>query len=378
MAFTSGIQNPYTVNGITVTPVYAFAAEWFLNRTPLITRLGPKAEGADRFKITNDRFRPSTNQLAEALDGSETDVDVDDASMFQSGDIIEVDSETMLITAVSASPSNTLTVTRGYAGTSATSHNDDSIVYVIGNSRTGGEVDVDGISYTPTAVDQHLQTFQHPYQIGGSLATNTAVALPAGIPNWVKREQLAAMERVMEDAERTYYYGRGVARNGTSTRPAMYGLRSLLTSNNTVSPVNAAAYKPEDLIRDTVQKCLDGGGDPDILLVSTDFLTGFATWGHAAMRIDAGETEFGTPIRVLEVPFLSGMSIVPAPLLRTGSVFCLTSREITQRIKRAIHDKPRGSRGDAVEGDIIAEQAIEVENEAHHAYVTGITAFSAA
>lgn len=376
MAYTSGIQNPFTVAGITVNPVYAFAVNFFANRTPLTARLPAVPEGAGQFKITNDRFRPSTNQLAEALDASETDVDVDDGTIFQAGDVFEVDAELFQVISVAG---NTLTVaTRGYAGTTAATHADDSIVYVIGNTRTGGEVDVDGISYTPTATDQYLQTIQHPWQVGGSLATNTAVALPSGVPNWVTREKFAAMQRVMDDTERAFYYGRGVARAATTTRPAMHGLRALLTTNTTTSPTNAAAYKPDDLTRDTIQKCYDGGGNPGILLVSTDFMTGFTVWGHAAMRIEAGANVFGTPIDVFEVPFLSGINVVPAPLLRPGTAFCLTEMEVKQRVKRALYNKDRGSRGDAEEGDVITELAIEVENEAHHAYVSGITAFSAA
>jgi hypothetical protein len=37
----------------------------------------------------------------------------------------------------------------------------------------------------------------------------------------------------------------------------------------------------------------------------------------------------------------------------------------------------RGNRGDMLEGDWIMEGAVEVVNEAHHAWVDGITAFSA-
>jgi hypothetical protein len=46
-------------------------------------------------------------------------------------------------------------------------------------------------------------------------------------------------------------------------------------------------------------------------------------------------------------------------------------------MKRNLFEKPRGSRGDATEGDFIMEGAIEVDNEAHHAWVEGITAFAA-
>ena len=54
-------------------------------------------------------LNPTTDQLNEALDTSETGVDVDDGSKFSSGNYILIDQETMKVTGVS---SNTLTVTR--------------------------------------------------------------------------------------------------------------------------------------------------------------------------------------------------------------------------------------------------------------------------
>ena len=58
-----------------------------------------------------------TDQLNEALDDSETDVDVDDGSKFASGDYILVGQEIMKVTGVST---NTLTVTRGLTNNTGT------------------------------------------------------------------------------------------------------------------------------------------------------------------------------------------------------------------------------------------------------------------
>ena len=162
----------------------------------------------------------------------------------------------------------------------------------------------------------------------------------------------------------------------------MNGLRYILQSNNispatATTPTNASAYGSTDLIRDTLQAARSGGGEPDLLVVSTNFMSGFATWGQAVQRIPAGETVFGTPINVLEAPFLHGVTIVEAPLLRPYTAIALTSSEVYIRNKRNPYWNLRGNRGDMVEGDWIAEMAIEVVNESHHAWVEGITAFSA-
>ena len=70
----------------------------------------------------------ATSLLAEALDNSETGVDVDDGTEFAVGQVILAGSEQMKITAIS---SNTLTVTRGFNGSTAASHSDNVQVEIL-------------------------------------------------------------------------------------------------------------------------------------------------------------------------------------------------------------------------------------------------------
>lgn len=374
--YDSGIVTPYNSanSGVIPQDVFGVAINWFVNRTPLTARLPKLAVGSASFLITNDNYRPRSDVLTAAnSDTSTATVTVADTSRYTVGDVIEVDTETFLVTAISSS--TVLAVTRGYAGSSAATHSNGATVYLLTNARTGGEVDISAISRIPTPVTQYVQTIQHAYQVAGSLQSKTNYVSGLGTP--LQRDKMLAMQNCMDDFEGASYYGKGVALAASTTKPGMKGLRTLISTNNTTSPTNAAAYKPSDLIRDTIQKCFDGGGNPDLLLVSSDFLTGMATWGHAVQRLDAGATVFGTPIDVFEAPFLTGVSIIPAPLLRSGTAICLTSAEVRDRIARPLVDKPRGSRGDAEEGDMIMEGAIELDNEAHHAWVSGITAFAA-
>lgn len=68
----------------------------------------------------------SANLLNEALDNSETGVDVDDGTVFSVGDHIKVDSEIMKVSSIS---SNTLTVARGAMSTTKATHNDNTQIY---------------------------------------------------------------------------------------------------------------------------------------------------------------------------------------------------------------------------------------------------------
>jgi hypothetical protein len=282
---------------------------------------------------------------------------------------------------LSADPtgSTTVSVTRGVAGTTALSSvANGSAVYLIGNSRTGAEVGQTGLTTLGTARTQYCQTFQFPVQIGGSAQTARAQVLPGGIQTPFDFNMTIQLQNMVDDIETTFYYGLSQAPNDSAgTTAKMNGLRAILTANNVTSPTNASAYGPTDLIRDTLQAARAGGGEPDLLLVSTNFMSGFATWGQAIQRVPAGETVFGTPITVFEAPFLHGVTIVEAPLLKPYSAIALTSSEVYVRNKRNPFWQLRGSRGDMVEGDWIAELAVEVVNQQHHAWLEGITAFSA-
>lgn len=74
-----------------------------------------------------ESYSDSTANTAEAVDIIETAIDVSDGSVFGYGDIIRIDNEKMLITNIS---SNTLTVKRGFLGTTTATHSTATDIYI--------------------------------------------------------------------------------------------------------------------------------------------------------------------------------------------------------------------------------------------------------
>ena len=74
-----------------------------------------------------ESYSDSTANTDEAVDIIETAIDVTDGSVFGYGDIIKIDDEKMLITNIS---SNTITVKRGFLGTTAVAHNTGVDVHI--------------------------------------------------------------------------------------------------------------------------------------------------------------------------------------------------------------------------------------------------------
>jgi len=358
---------------------------WFANRNPLVTRLPYVPVERVDFLMYTHKYRARSTTLTSALSATTTTgLVLGDATFLMNHDVLQLidsasgSSEYVQVSGDPTSSTN-VTVLRGVAGTTATSSvGAGSIVNLIGNSRSGAEVNQTGLTTVGVSRTQYCQTFQFPVQIGGSAQTARAQVMPGGIQTPFDFNMTVQLQNMVDDVENCVYYGIAQAPNDSAgTTAKMNGLKYILQSNNTASPTNASAYGSTDLMRDTLQAARSNGGEPDLLVVSTNFMSGFATWGQAIQRIPAGETVFGTPINVLEAPFLHGVTIVEAPLLRPYTAIALTSSEVYIRNKRNPYWNLRGNRGDMVEGDWIAEMAIEVVNESHHAWVEGITAFSA-
>jgi Family of unknown function (DUF5309) len=376
-AFLQGIQSSFDNQAQIRNDVHVVAINWYVNRCPLVTRV-PRVPGASTlFTMVNRSFRSRLATVSAAALATDVQLSLVDASALMNGDVIELASgERVEVTGDPNVIANTITVRRGAEGTTPAAASAGDIIRLIANSRTGGEINQNGVAFKPTGTVQYCQTWQHPVQVSGSLQSSLGYQTQPGASTPFDQNKMDALQNLMDDMEYSSYYGRGEDPS-VSGRPKQKGLRSLLTSNTTTAPTSGGAYKPTDLIRDTLEKCRTCGGDPDVLIVSTNFMTGLATWGHAAQRINAGSTVFGTPIDVFEAPFLGGVSLIEAPLLKPFTAICLTSSEVRMRMKRNEFWSPRGSRGDAFEGDWIAEGAIEIENQSHHAWVEGITAFSA-
>ena len=105
--------------------------------TGLDTTVGGTGWGAGQWSGTTSGALAT--QLNEALDNSETAVDVDDETgMNTANDVILVDNELMLVSATS--DDNTMTVTRGHSGTDAVEHADNTIVRLaVGNADSAND-----------------------------------------------------------------------------------------------------------------------------------------------------------------------------------------------------------------------------------------------
>lgn len=110
------------------------------DNTSLLGRLGISGQSTQKtHKWNEDSLNANTDQLAEALDDNETDVDVDDGTKFRIGTLFKLNernkTEVMRVTAIAT---NTLTVERGYGSTDGETHANDAEIMIIGHTKQEG------------------------------------------------------------------------------------------------------------------------------------------------------------------------------------------------------------------------------------------------
>ena len=92
----------------------------------LVTDLFKDGQDLSSYQKT-ENYVDSTTSTDEVIDIIETQIDVVDSNVFAYGDIIKIDDEKMLITNIGG---NTITVDRGFLGTSTASHSTATDIYI--------------------------------------------------------------------------------------------------------------------------------------------------------------------------------------------------------------------------------------------------------
>ena len=178
---------------------------------------------ATKHEWMEDTLRPLVNQLAEALDNSETGVDVDDGTVFRKFDLVKVDDELMLVTSIST---NTLTVTRGYSGSTAATHADDCVIEIIAPLAVEAGDAGTARSTVKAGKYNYRQIFEDVVQVSSTLE-----AIDQWNPGSEYARQLMKTMRVLFiQVDKSLIYGKPYV--GTAAAPpTMGGLFHFITTN---------------------------------------------------------------------------------------------------------------------------------------------------
>ena len=170
--------------------------------TPLLDALGDplRAATSTHHEWLEDELLPNKDSIDDqsiTSPSTETDFDVANGSRFRVGDQIQVEGskELMLVTAVN---SDTLTVVRGYAGTTAEDLVDGQVINILGNAALEGGDKPSARFTNRSRCGNYTQIFTATVEVSGTDMAANQLGL-ADEMDYQKQERLRELIRDLEN-----------------------------------------------------------------------------------------------------------------------------------------------------------------------------------
>ena len=348
--------------------------------TPLLDHLGDpmRAASSTYHEWLEDSLLPNKDTINDATwidPAADTSFDVDNGAYFRVGDQIQAtgSKELMFVTDVST---DTLTVTRGYGGTTPEDLTDDKVLLILGNAALEGDDAPDARFTNRVRTGNWTQIFTSSVRVSGSDLAVRKLSVTDEM-DYQKQERL---RELLRDLENTVVNGTAPAsspQGSSSIRRTMKGIIPSVTTN---------IYQPD----------VDGfPADTDLTEAQLN-LALRSVWETASSRVDtivcngyqkrrinsfitssrsyAGNEEtYRDMVSVYESDF-GVCRVVLCRSVPTDTILLLDSSriDVLPLAGRSFHYKPLASTGDFDAGEIIGEYTVEFRNQAAHGLITGL------
>jgi hypothetical protein len=335
------------------------------HQIPLISMLGfGEAIAQTNHQWFEDEIFGDESKVVGAVTNVATSVVVADGSIFRVGHVIKVGDELLYVSAVA---SNTLTVTRGYAGTTAAAIADQAKVEVMfvegqeGNTARAGRVK------PRTQVQNYTQIFDDTVELSG---TATSIA-QYGIDNLYEYEKQKKLLELSLQLEKALINGVGL-NNGNIRQ--MKGIRNFIQTN--VTNASSAALSAT-MINDAIQSVYDkggfqSGGDYKIL-VSPKQKRAISSFDNNKLYITQAENSRGVAVDSFVSDFGVFEIAVNNNLASDELILLDASRaKIRPLVNREFFHKFLGEVGDSTRGMLVGEYTLEFQQEKAHARIKGL------
>ncbi|HHN79125.1 MAG TPA: hypothetical protein ENK11_10710 [Phycisphaerales bacterium] len=350
--------------------------------TPLLDHIGDAKKPATStvHEWIEDALIPNTGAISDpGIVGTDTDFIVADVTPFRVGDLVRPGNtgEVMLVTAVDTGTSS-LTVTRGYGGTTQATLADAMALTILGNAALEG-ADAPAARFTSRVRKQnYTQIFTASVDVSGSMQA----ANQHGITDEVDYQKQERMRELLRDLENTVI--NGVAPSGTqegsgTVRRTMNGIIHSISTNTFQPGVNGmpagnSGALDEALLNAAMRAVWEqSSGTIDTIVCGGKQkrkINSFATGSRAYLPED---TRYSDMVSVYESDF--GVArVILSRWVPEDSVLLLDSSRIgvLPLAGRSFHYKPLAATGDSVSGQVIGEYTLEFKNENAHGVLSGL------
>ena len=267
--------------------------------TQLLMRLGSGKKVTDpEFKLFEREHRTKWARVTEALDASETDIDVDDGTSFrgplngQGGDVIRVDDEYMTVSSVAA---NTLTVIRGALGTTAATHVTNSWALNLFEAYEENGLNGQPLTTDFETITNYTQIFKVPYGISRT-NKQTRKRGPSDL-SLLRTEALQDYKRQLEHA---FFWGkRRQENNGNKVKRYTGGIDEFIQTNRMDADGGLGFGDIGWIVNQTTRY----GGSKKIWFAGRDARQQLDALGLEYMRIKSSENVLGMAVDGIRTSF---------------------------------------------------------------------------
>jgi len=349
--------------------------------TPLLDALGnPMREAmSTHHEWLEDALLPNKDAINDSTysdPSADTSFVVDNGSRFRVGDQIQVEGseELMLVTVIST---NTLTVVRGYAGTTPETLADNKVINILGNAALEG-ADKPSTRFTNRSrCGNYTQIFAAAVEVSGTDMAASQLGL-ADEMDYQKQERL---RELLRDLENTVINGGQPSSNpegSGSVRRSMKGIVQHLSTNvfNTGdSGFPSGTGLDEDKINYVLRRIWESSsGNVDLIVVGGFQKRKINAFSAGSRAFGANDTTFTDMISIYESDFGVCRIITTRWLPQDAALLVDSSRiSVLPLAGRSFHFKPLASGGDYECGELIGEYTVELKNEAAHGLIRDLS-----
>jgi len=348
---------------------------------PLLDALGdPMREArSTHHEWLEDELLPNKDAVNDSTfsdPSTDTDFVVDNGGRFRIGDQIQIEGseELMLVTAIN---SNTLTVVRGYAGTTPENLADDQVINILGNAALEG-ADKPGARFTNRMrCGNYTQIFTATVEVSGTDMAASQLGLADEL-DFQKQERLREMVRDLENTVINGGQPSSDPEGSGSVRRSMNGIIQNL-STNLFHTGDSGFPSGTDLDEEKINYVLrqiwaNSSGNVDLIIVGGFQKRKINAFSANSRSFGANDTKYTDMISIYESDF-GVCRIITTRWLPADAALLLDSSRINvlPLAGRSFHFKPLASSGDYECGELIGEYTVELKNEAAHGLIRDLS-----
>ncbi len=353
--------------------------------TPLLDHLGDpqRSAGSTLHEWLEDSLLPNSDAINDGSitnPATETAFDVANGSRFRVGDQIQVigSREVMLVTGIST---NTITVTRGYGGTTAENIANNQKLRILGNAALEGDDRPTARFTNRVRKVNYTQIFTAGVEVSGTQAAVNTIGLADEL-DYQKQERLRELLRDLENCVINGVAPASTPEGSSTVRRTMKGILPFVTSNvfvNGTGGFPAGDGASTNLLNETqINAALRQVWDQTSSRVDTIVVNGFQkrrinSFITSNRRFSSDDQRFKDLVSVYESDF-GICKVILCRWVPADTVLLLDSSRISvlPLSGRSFHFKKQSSAGDREAGQVIGEYTLELRNENAHALIRGL------